>query len=376
MRIGIDARTLTHFRFGGLFTYVSNFIPPLVELARDHEIFIYLDQKLPYEFSFDEDHVCVRYLPWSNTFSSLRNDLGIDRYMRQDRVEVAHFPANTGFCTRGIKNVLTLHDEINILPLVEIIRGHAKDPRTITMMTYLHFQSLQAVRNADMIVTVSEYSRRQIAAHSDFDIEKIVPVHHAPTADFTRIEDAEILAEVCQRHQLDKQFVLADALKNPQTLIEAWRCLAPELKDNREIVFFSRRPNPLPIVFEAVDEGIARLLVRPSRPDLIALFSMADVFVFPSWIEGFGLPILEAMTCGAPVIASDRGSIPEVAQDAALICDAEDIDTMAAYLTQVLSSPQETERLRQLGFARAADFSWKKTARQILGTYERALSLP
>jgi glycosyltransferase involved in cell wall biosynthesis len=143
-----------------------------------------------------------------------------------------------------------------------------------------------------------------------------------------------------------------------------------------QIVFFSRTPNPPEAVFEAQSAGFARLLIRPSNDDLMALYSMAKAFVFPSWIEGLGLPLLEAMTCGAPVIASDRGSIPEVAGDAALITDVDDIEGLAHNITLVLSNPTEAERLRQRGYIRAAEFSWAKTAQRYLEIYERALAMP
>jgi len=156
----------------------------------------------------------------------------------------------------------------------------------------------------------------------------------------------------------------------------AWRLLPAELRARYQMVFFSRRPDPLPIIREAEAAGHARLLIRPSWEDLIALYSAAEAFLFPSWIEGFGIPVLEAMTCGAPVIASDRGSIPEVAGNAALLVDANDAEALAQYITRVLSTPAEAQRLRELGFARAAQFSWRNTAQRILQSYSQALALP
>ena len=140
------------------------------------------------------------------------------------------------------------------------------------------------------------------------------------------------------------------------------------------MVFFTPRPDPPPVIHAAVAEGAARLLIRPSRSDLIALYSQAEAFVFPSWIEGFGIPILEALTCGAPVIASTRGAIPEVAGDAALLMDAEDDAALAAHLIRVFTEPDLTEQLRQRGFARAAQFSWAGTARRILDSDQLALA--
>jgi glycosyltransferase involved in cell wall biosynthesis len=175
---------------------------------------------------------------------------------------------------------------------------------------------------------------------------------------------------------LEKPFVLADAIKNPTALVKAWERISDDLRQMYQIVFFSRTPNPPEAVFEAQSAGFARLLIRPSNEDLMALYSMATAFIFPSWIEGLGLPLLEAMTCGAPVIASDRGSIPEVAGNAALITEVDDIEGLARNITLVLSNPAEAERLRQRGYLRAAEFSWSKTAQRYLEIYERALAVP
>lgn len=284
-----------------------------------------------------------------------------------------HFPANYGFAPRSTRTIITLHDAINILPLREIIRGHQKSIRSIGMMSYLHFCSTAAVRRADLLLTVSAHAGREIAHHSGFDPQHIIPIPHAPTPDLRRITELAALMEIRQRHGLTQPFVLADALKNPATLVRAWHKLPQNLREDNIIVFFSRRHDVLPIVNEAVAAGHAKLLVRPSREDLIALYSMAEAFVFPSWIEGFGIPVLEAMTCGAPVIASDRGAIPEVLNNAGLLADAEDDSTFAQHITHILSNPDEIQRLREKGFIRAAEFSWQKTAQRILESYERVV---
>lgn len=374
MRIGIDVRYLSHGLVGGVHNYVTHFVPALVSQACDHQIFLYADTKKPFELSDLPQNVTVRYLPWRGGLSSIRHDWSMREIMAQDHLDVAHFPANYGFGPKDARTVITLHDEINLMPWLEIVRGHPKNPRTIVLMTYLHLCSITALRNASLILTVSEYSRCQIARYGRFDPAKIVPVPHAPAPDLNRIETLQVLNEVRQRLDLECPFILADALKNPAVLIRAWQRLPQELRAGRQIVFFSRRPDPLPGVIRAAADGTARLLIRPSRSDLIALYSMAEVFVFPSWIEGFGLPLIEAMTCGAPVIASNRGSIPEVAGNAALLMDAEDDVTLAGYLARLLTSPDEVARLRGLGFTRASQFTWERTAQGILESYSMALA--
>ncbi len=375
MRIGIDVRDLSHGLIGGVHTYVAHFVPALIDLADDHEIYLYTDTKRPFELQSWPDHVTVRFLPWRSPLSKVYQDLFMQRQMANDRLDVVHFPANYGFGPRGARTVITLHDAINILPLREIIRGHPKNLRTVMMMTYLHYMTLASLRRADLLLTVSVHAQHEIARYSGFNVERIIPVPHAPTPDLRRIEDEAVLPAVRQRYALTHPFVLADALKNPSALIRAWRLLPVELRQSRQIVFFSRQPTPLPVVHEAVASGEALLLVRPPREDLIALYSMADAFVFPSWIEGFGIPVLEAMVCGAPVIASDRGSIPEVAGDAALLADAEDAATLAKHIALVLQSPAETHKLRERGYARAAQFSWRITGQRILESYYQAMSV-
>ena len=377
MRIGVDVRYLSHGLLGGVHTYVRHFVPALVEMAADHQIYLYADTKCPFELDDLPGHVTVRRLPYRTPLSSLCHDLFMRRQMARDRIDVAHFPANYGFGPSAARTVITVHDAINVLPLREIVRGlkegyARRTPKVVAMATYLHYCTVLALRRADLVITVSAHAAREISRYGNFDRRKIVPVHHAPTPDLRRIEDSAILADVRQRYHLTCPFVLADGLKNPGVLVEAWQRLPAELRGKTRIVFYSRRPDPLPVVSNAVDRGHACLLVRPPRADLIALYSMAEAFVFPSWIEGFGLPVLEAMACGAPVIASNRGAIPEVAGDAALLSDAEDPVALAQHVELVLTDPAEAQRLRRLGLARASEFSWKKTAEKILRCYTDA----
>lgn len=375
MRIGIDVRYLSHGLVGGVHTYVAHFVPELIDLARGHQFFLYADSKRPFELKDLPSHVTVRLLPWRNPLWSVANDFLMWRQMAEDNLDVVHFPTNYGFGPSRARTVITLHDEFNILPLPEIVRGAAygwgkRRPRTLAMLTYLHYCTRLALTRASLLLTVSDYARQRIARHSNVSQERIWIAPNAPAPGVRRIEDPAVLAEVRQRHRLGRPFVLADALKNPAALAEAWRLLPPEIRDGKQIVFFSRRLDLLPIVQEAVARGEATLLLRPSTEDLVALYSSAEAFVFPSFFEGFGLPPLEAMTCGAPVIASNRGSIPEVVGDAALLADATDAPGFARHLALVLGDRDAAQDLREKGFARAAEFSWRRSAQRILESYE------
>ena len=371
MRIGIDVRYLSHGLTGGVHTYLFHLIPALLQQAAGHELVLYADTKRPFELPDLPPYVTLRLLPYSGSWSSLLNDLLVlRRTAAQDRLDVLHFPANYGFAPAGARSVVTLHDVINLLPLAEIIRGHSKDARTIAAMTYLHICSLASLRRADLVLTVSEHARREIARAGSYELDRIVAVPHAPTPDLHRVDDPNTLAVVRARYGLQQPFVLADGLKNPAVLVRAWALLSEDLRNAHRLIFFARREPPA-VVRQAEALGIARVLINPPRADLVVLYSMAAAFVFPSWIEGFGLPLLEAMTCGAPIVASDRGAIPEVVGDAGLLADAEDDVTLARHLRTVLESAAAAAQLRERGFARASQFSWRSNARQVLDLYSQ-----
>jgi glycosyltransferase involved in cell wall biosynthesis len=310
--------------------------------------------------------------------STAGHDLFMHRAAARDQLDVMHHPANYGFGPSPARVVITLHDELTLLPLWDVYRsrGTPWTLRRIIMSAYLNWCSHLAIRQADLIVTVSDYSRRQILKYAPVEPQRVVALTNGPRPDLARIVESDQLAEVRRRWGITRPFILADALKNPAVIVRAWRRLPAQLRESHQIVFFSRRPDPLPVVFEARDAGEALLLLRPSHDDLAALYSQAAAFVFPSWVEGLGIPLLEAMTCGAPVIASDRGSIPEVAGGAALLADAEDDAQFARHLEQVLTAPEVAGQLRERGYARAAQFGWRQVAQRLLDHYHQLAAKP
>lgn len=372
MRIGIDARYLSHGLVGGVHTYVRNFVPELIQQATDCEIVLYADSRRTFELADLPPHVTLRTLPWKSPLSTIQHDLFLSRQIERDKLDVIHFPANYGVGPPGTRTVLTIHDAINLLPMREIVRGHPKRPGTIAKMTYLHYWTRYSARRADLILTVSRYAAGEIAREGRLDPNRVVPIPHAPTPDLLQPADPAALLAVREKYAIGQPFVLADALKNPAPLVRAWERLPAALRERNQLLFFCRRDQLPPSVADAERRRAVHVLIRPERADLIALFRMAQAFAFPSWIEGFGIPVLEAMTCGTPVIASDRGAIPEVAGGAALLADAEDDATFARHLETVLTQPEVAASLRERGLARASQFSWASTARQILDGYRRA----
>jgi glycosyltransferase involved in cell wall biosynthesis len=370
LRVGIDVRYLSHGLVGGVHTYVSRLIPAMLA-APDVEFVLYADAKAPLEIE-PPAPVVVRTLPWRHGVSSVINDLALTRWMASDGIDAAFFPANHGVGPRGATSVVTIHDAINLLPLTQTLRTHGHRPtwRSRALTVYLHLHTTRAARRASRIVTMSRYSRDTLVAASGRPATAFSVVYHgAPPAVPVSRDD---VAAAARAAGIVTPYVLADGLKNPGVVLRAAERLTSEVRRAVAFVFFARHGDVLPELARAAASGAATLLVRPPTTTLAALYAGAAAFAFPSWVEGFGIPLLEAMTYGAPIIASDRGSIPEVAGDAAIIVDAEDDRALAAALTRLLTDPGEADRLRALGTARVATFTWQRSADETLAAIRRA----
>jgi glycosyltransferase involved in cell wall biosynthesis len=164
--------------------------------------------------------------------------------------------------------------------------------------------------------------------------------------------------------------VLADGIKNAQATIEAFAGLPEHVRDRTDLVFFSRESMPRPAVAAALVNPRVRFIAQPTTAELVALMNLATVFAFPSWYEGFGLPLVEAMRCGAPIVASSRAAIPEIVGEAGLLFDLEDPDGFRAHLCALLEDAVLRERARAAALARARAFDWCETARRTVSVYE------
>lgn len=372
MKIGFDARYLTHSLIGGVHTYTTHLALELPALAPADEFFYYVDTKSPNELREVPANVTVRTLEWRSAWSTVVNDLAIARWMERDAVDVAHFPGNYG--PRGpYALVVTVHDALNLFRMAEHWRGFGRRPRQVALMAYLGWKTRRAIADADLILTTSEFARREIARRSRCPLERITPVHEAAGAEFRHLTDEVVLQDGRARLLERPLTILADGIKNPAALIEAYRAVPGETRNRTELLFFSRELEPRPAVAAALREPGVRYLARPTTADLVLLMNLASVFAFPSWYEGFGLPLVEAMACGAPVIAAARGAIPEVLGGAGLLFDLEDPATFSRHLTTVLENEGLRRGLKERSLGRARDFSWQAAAAKTLDAYREAV---
>lgn len=369
LRVALDLRYLSHGLIGGVHTYTLNLTRALLAAPTSIQYQLWADTKQPFELA-DYASAQLHRLPWRSPLSSARNDVRIGRAMHAAGAAVLHFPANYGFAPRNSAVVITLHDAINVLPLRDIIRGHPKAPRVAAMMTYLHLATRQAMRHNPLVVTVSETARSQILQHTTLPADRVQVVYSGYDTAFRPLPQDEVAATK-RELVLREHVIVADAIKNPAASLAAYRALPEELQRRTTLFFFARR-EPDHLVTDAVRAGLCRLLVRPSQAQLVQLFNAADLLLFPSLYEGFGLPAVEAMACGTSVVASDRGSLPEIVGDGGLIAGLEEPDGFTRHIFSILSDDAVARDLRQRALRRARAFDWRQAAVAMTGIYQRA----
>jgi glycosyltransferase involved in cell wall biosynthesis len=372
VRIGIDVRYLSHGLIGGVRTYVYHLARELPALASSHELVYYADEKGPFELKELAPNVQRRVMPWSSMLSSVSNDITLGRWAERDKLDLLHSPANYGPASR-VTQVVTIHDSLNLFPFSQHLRGFGRRPRQVAMMWYLGMRTRQSLSRAHHVVVPSEYSRQDIARRSGRPLDHMSVVF-CGASELFRPADPSTLADCAARHRLAQRYVIADGIKNPDAVVSAYRQLPEELQRSVQLVFFSREDTPRPAVRNAladVTEPSVRFISRPSTPELSVLLAGAEVFLFPSFYEGFGIPLAEAMRCGTPIVASDRACIPEVVGDAGLFASLEDPAALGHQMRRVLEDEPLRRALAQRSLARGPLFDWRSTAAQMLAVYER-----
>lgn len=386
IRIGIDARFLTHPQWGGFKTYTENLVGALAAIDTENEYVLYVDRTpdaqtaLPRRPNFRVRRVPgtlpVIGMPW-------REQVGLALQARRDRVDMLHAPCLTAPLRLSCPLVVTIHDMIWFFA-DRFAQGKTSSGKRKLMQWYYHAVPQAAARNAAAVITVSHAAKQSIVEHLGLSPERITVTHGAASPIYRRIDDPARLAGIRQKYGLEPAYILAvgsaDPRKNIPTLLRAYAHLPASV----------RAAHPLAIVWthnllagdlarQAEELGISgrlRFLERVSNEDLVLLYNAAALFVFPSRYEGFGLPPLEAMHCGTPVVAANNSSIPEIVGEAALLTDAEDAQAIASSIGRVLTDDALRATLIARGLERAAGFSWEKCARETLHVYRAVAGLP
>ncbi|HXG38289.1 MAG TPA: glycosyltransferase family 1 protein [Bacteroidota bacterium] len=365
-RIGIDARKYFDFGIG---TYIRQLTCALHDGLPKHYFVLFVSQddngRIPSSERMEKVVANVgKY--------TLREWLFYAGTVRRERVDLFHEPHYTLPAGLSGKSVVTIHDLIH-LKFPEYFSAGAR--------AYAWFMMRHAVKNSGAVIAVSERTKQDIVEQFDVREEKVHVVYNGIGKHFRRLEPSEALQQFKKRYALEKPFVLyvggLGRHKNIPVLLRAFRILL-EKEKGLQLVFAGKRLFEVrELAQEAQRLGIEQCikdLGMLQDDELVELYNLASVVVLPSLYEGFGFPALEAMACETPVVVSDRGSLPEIVGDAALIVEAENDEAFASSLESVLVDSEVRKKLIERGRSRVAGFTWEEAARKTAQVYEKLLN--
>ncbi|MCX7840979.1 MAG: glycosyltransferase family 4 protein [Anaerolineae bacterium] len=368
MRIGIDARLIFYHR-AGIGQYILRLTQALAQIARDDAFILFTSRK---DKTIHIQQPNVRQQPlWTPSHHRFER-VAMSIELAPFALDVLHSPDFIPPRWTRCPTVITVHD-----------LAFLRYPRFLTRESARYYGQVDlAARQATHIIAVSESTKRDLTNLLGVPESKITVIYEAAHPLFVPMDKSRARAFVRTQYNLPDEFILfvgtIEPRKNVPTLLRAYKRLRDNYKMQLPLVIAGYRG----WLVEEVDQALAevqlgdalRFLGSVQNEELVYLYNAASLFVLPSFYEGFGLPPLEAMACGTPVIVSNVSSLPEVVGDAALLVAPDDVEGLAVAMSRVLTDSALREELRIKGLKRAQTFSWERAARETLAVYRKVMS--
>ncbi|GAB3177165.1 glycosyltransferase family 4 protein [Telluribacter humicola] len=372
MKIGIEAQRLFRPNKHGMDIVALELVKALQRLDTPHEYVVFVKP---------DEHICLtdssncKVVTIPGTNYATWEQVQLPMYAQRHRIDVLHCTANTAPLWPRVPLILTLHDLI----FMDKIQG----PNTQT--AYQRFGNMyrrwlvpQVVKKCQKVVTVSHYEKERIIKTLQLPTQAVEVVYNGVSNRFSTPPNMDEQLRVKERFKLPDRFFFflgnTDPKKNMPTVLKAFAQLSDSISDVKLVI-----ADTSSAVVEAILNTIGRkdllshlvLTGYISEQDIAAVYHQSEVFLYPSLNEGFGLPILEAMTCGVPVVTSNVTSMPEVAGDAAILVDPTNADDITAAMKKALLDLPLRQKMIGEGLKRPALFTWEQTARSMLNIYEQ-----
>ena len=290
-----------------------------------------------------------------------------------EEMDIFFGPNYRGIFKESMRTVITIHDMV-----------HKYFPETIggENLKYLTNKLPNIAKKAHCVITDSESTKNDIIKLLNVPEEKVKVIYLGVDGVFKPLIDTKALASVKKRYGLPEKFILflgtIEPRKNIQGLMKAYAKLCEETSFNHDLVLAGdiqwKSGGLKNLIKDLRFVDRVRFIGYVDETDLANLYNLADIFVYPSFYEGFGLPIIEAMACGVPVVTSNTSSLPEIAGNAAVLIDPHSIDDLAQGIKRVLSDNELRQNLIRSGLERAKLFTWEKCAREIMKVFKELLS--
>jgi glycosyltransferase involved in cell wall biosynthesis len=374
MRIGIDYTAAVR-QIAGIGRYTRGLVNALAKIDRINEYVLFTaggksSEEWPANFK-------CRSVPLSDrifaiVWHRLRLPIWVEAFI--GRVDVFHSPDFLIPPVRKAKTIVTVHD-LSFIRLPECADANLR--------IYLEKAVPRSVERADLVLADSENTKDDLVELLGVPRSKVKVIYPGVDERFRPLKDELALNDVRKRYELPSRFILSlgtlEPRKNLTRLIEAFSLLSllspfPFPFSPLSLVIAGGKGWLYEDIFRKVEElGLGERVVFTgfvSDADLPVIYNLAELFVFPSLYEGFGLPVLEAMACGTPVVTSNSSSLPEVVGEAGLMVDPMDVEGLAEAMWRALSDHPLRERMIRSGMRRARGFTWEKSAEELLSLYK------
>lgn len=376
LRVGINATALLSPRTG-IGQYVYHLGQACLEAEDVSPVFFYgtwkkqlREQPLP-NIDMIKSRI-KKIVPWSYDIHRLIFQVRFSAGLLQHPIDVYHEPNYLAFQFDG-PSVITVHD----LSWIRHPETHPKQ-RLDAMNRYFP----RSLERAAVILTDCDFVKQELVTMFGLDPARVIPVLLGVSSEFYPRDSLECNVFLAEHGLTYGQYVLSvgtlEPRKNIPALIDAYSLLPTDVQQRFPLVLVGMRGWLSSGLESRMKPLVARGLIRPLGyvPDaaMPLIYSGAAAFVFPSFYEGFGLPPLEAMACGVPVISSQTSSLPEVIGGAGILIDPLNVDAIAESLRRVLEDRPYSEGLAQQGVRRAAGFSWQRTATKTIDVYRRVIT--
>lgn len=375
MHIGLNAHLLSSsrsYRAAGINWYVYSLLKHLPTVAGQHSFTVFLGDREAGE-ALTGLQTRVSTLPtarpavriaWEQLVQPMR--------LMAERVDLLHSLAFVQPVVLPCPGIVTIYD----LSFVLFPQRHQPWRRL-----YLRWGSGLSARRAKRVVAISASTKRDIINLLGVPEEKVDVVPCGVDDDFRPVDKPELLDELRRKHSLPPRMLLfvgtIEPRKNLTTLLKSYALLRERMKPPPLVIGGPRGWRHGEVFSLAEELDLLDEVLFPgyiARDELPLWYNAADLFVYPSLYEGFGLPPLEAMACGTPVVVSDTSSLPEVVGDAGILVDPTSAEELAQAMERVLTDIELRDLLRARGLERARTFTWQRTARDTVSVYNRAVA--
>lgn len=377
MKIGIEGQRLFRRKKHGMDMVALELIRNLQEIDHENEYVVYV--------SPDEDKTALQATPnfriveLSGGFYPLWEQVALPKAAKNDGCELLHCTSNTAPVNTKIPLVVTLHDIIYMeSSYPAILRGSGTAYQKFGNV-YRRMIVPRVVKNSKAIITVSEFEKNRIAEFFGMnDDRRLRAVYNGVGSHFKPVTDAAELARIKSLYKLPDNFFFflgnTDPKKNTKGTLKAFSDFIQQTGSNAFLVMLDYDRAELEKLLDQIgDRSLADRIILTGyvkNTDLPAIYSLCTLFLYPSLRESFGIPLLEAMACGVPVITSNTSSMPEIAGDAALIVDPFKPEEITEAMIKLTTGETVRNDLVRKGIPQAAKFSWRAMAEHVLSIYQ------